>query len=103
MTDSSWEPVSGSDQTPRLATDGMSTRTLLAFFALAFGFCWGVASLLLVFADQLEPIFGPVSGTNPVFVLAVYAPGIAAVASSASRSGGCRSGGGRSCFSAFRR
>src|SRR5512133_30922 len=80
MTDSSWEPVSGADQTPRLATDGMSTRTLLAFFALAFGFCWGVASLLLVFADQLEPIFGPVSGTNPVFVLAVYAPGIAAVA-----------------------
>ena len=36
--------------------------------------------MLLVFADQLEPIFGPVSGTNPVFVLAVYAPGIAAVA-----------------------
>jgi hypothetical protein len=36
--------------------------------------------LLLVFADQLEPIFCPVSGTNPVFVLAVYAPGIAAVA-----------------------
>lgn len=33
-----------------------------------------------MFADQLEPIFGPVSGTNPVFVLAVYAPGIAAVA-----------------------
>jgi hypothetical protein len=79
-TDSSREAVSGSDQTPGLATDGMSTRTLLAFFALAFGLCWGVASLLLVFADQLEPIFGPVSGTNPVFVLAVYAPGIAAVA-----------------------
>jgi uncharacterized protein len=73
------EPVPESDHTRRQA-DGMSTRTLLAFFAITFGLCWGVASLLLVFADQLEPIFGPVSGTNPVFVLAVYAPGIAAVA-----------------------
>jgi hypothetical protein len=73
------EPVPESDHTRRQA-DGMSTRTLLAFFAITFGLCWGVASLLLVFADQLEPLFGPVSGTNPVFVLAVYAPGIAAVA-----------------------
>ena len=59
----------------RRQADGMSTRTLWAFFAITFGLCWGVASLLLVFADQLEPIFDPVSGTNPVFVLAVYAPG----------------------------
>src|SRR5215204_5345981 len=87
------EPVPESDHA-RGHPDGMSTRTLLAFFAITFGLCWGVASLLLVFADQLEPIFGPVSGTNPVFVLAVYAPGIAAVALVWRHSGGEVPGGG---------
>ena len=78
--DSSCGPFIQRDHQPRRSTDNMSTRTLMAFFGLAFGLCWGVASLLLVFADALEPILGPVSGTNPLFVLAVYAPGIAAVA-----------------------
>lgn len=78
-TDLSRQPNSDSERRTRQVQTGMSTRTLFAFFGLAFGLCWGVASLLLVFADQLEPVFGPVSGTNPIFVLAVYAPGIAAV------------------------
>jgi hypothetical protein len=34
---------------------------------------------MIFFTDQVEAVFGPVSGTNPLFILAVYAPGIAAV------------------------
>lgn len=57
----------------------MTMRSLGPFFAIAFGLAWGLFVLLVLFTDQIEAIFGPVSGTNPVFVLAVYAPGIAGV------------------------
>jgi uncharacterized protein len=59
---------------------GMPFRALGPFFALAFGLGWGVAALALLFTAQVEALFGPVSGTNPVFVLVVYSPGIVAVA-----------------------
>jgi len=54
-------------------------RSLGPFFPIALGLAWGLFVLLVLFTDQIEAIFGPVSGTNPVFVLAVYAPGIAGV------------------------
>ena len=56
---------------------GMTTRTLKVFFALAFGFTWGIAVLLILFTDQIEAIFGELSGTHPLFILAVYSPGFA--------------------------
>lgn len=59
---------------------GMTLRTLWVFFAMAFGLSWGVAALGLTFNDQLEPIFGPIGYTNPLFILAVYAPGISGLA-----------------------
>ena len=58
----------------------MNVRTLRPFLALTFGLSWGVMSLAVVFADQVEAIFGEMGYTNPVFILAVYAPGIAGVA-----------------------
>lgn len=57
----------------------MSMRTLGAFFAIAFGLAWGLLVLLILFTEQIEAVFGPVSGTNPLFILAVYSPGIAGV------------------------
>lgn len=54
---------------------GLTTRSLKTFFALAFGLTWGIAALAMIFADQLEPIFGEFGYTNPLFILAVYAPG----------------------------
>jgi uncharacterized protein len=57
----------------------MSFGTLGVFFALSFGLGWGLPSLLLLFPNQLEPIFGPMGYTNPLFILAVYSPGIAGV------------------------
>lgn len=55
----------------------MTNRTLIAFFAWAFGLSWGLGTLSLVFAEQLEPVFGPLSYTNPIFILMVYAPALA--------------------------
>lgn len=57
----------------------MTTRTLITFFALAFGISWGILALFLLFTAQAEALFGKMGYTNPLFVLAVYAPAIAAV------------------------
>ena len=57
----------------------MSMRSLGPFLAIAFGLAWGLLAVMILFTRQIEAVFGPVSGTNPLFILAVYAPGIAAV------------------------
>jgi membrane protease YdiL (CAAX protease family) len=50
-----------------------------AFLAVTFGLTWGLAVVFMLFTTQLEAIFGEVSPSNPLFILAVYAPGIAGV------------------------
>lgn len=60
-------------------TRGMSLRTLVPFFTLSFGLSWGLAALLIAFPDTIQALFGEVSYTNPLFILAVYAPSIAGV------------------------
>ena len=57
----------------------MKTKTLIPFLAITFGLTWGLAAILFLFYDQVVAIFGEVSATNPLFILAVYAPGIAGV------------------------
>jgi membrane protease YdiL (CAAX protease family) len=57
----------------------MTVRTLVPFLALAFGLTWGIAALLILFTDQIVAIFGEISTSNPLFILAVYSPGIAGV------------------------
>jgi uncharacterized protein len=52
---------------------------LWLFLAITFGLAWGIFVLLLLFPKQLVELFGEVSGKNPLFVLAVYAPAIAAL------------------------
>jgi uncharacterized protein len=58
---------------------GMGFGTLIPFIALAFGLTWGLAALFVLFPDQIEAIFGELSSTHPLFILAVYSPGIAGV------------------------
>jgi hypothetical protein len=58
---------------------GVTTKTLAPFLALAFGLTWGLAALLILFTDQIVAIFGEISMTNPLFILAVYAPGFAGI------------------------
>jgi membrane protease YdiL (CAAX protease family) len=65
---------STSETTPR----GMTFGTLVPFMAIAFGLTWGIFALLIAFPERMAATFGPVGYTNPIFVLAVYSPAIAA-------------------------
>lgn len=56
----------------------MSIRSLLPFLAISFGLTWGIATFLILFPEKSEAMFGELSMTNPLFILAVYAPAFAA-------------------------
>jgi membrane protease YdiL (CAAX protease family) len=58
----------------------MTVRTVVPFFVMAFGLSWGLAAVAIVFAAQLEPVFGPLGLTNPIFFAAVYAPALSGMA-----------------------
>jgi membrane protease YdiL (CAAX protease family) len=58
---------------------GMSLRTVWWFMAITFGLGWGMGAVLFLFTDQIEAMFGPISGTNPVFILLVWSPAIAGI------------------------
>lgn len=66
-------------KTSETAQRGMSLRTLVPFFAIAFGLGWGLMAAYALFPHQLEAIFGPMGYTNPLFILAVYSPAIAGI------------------------
>jgi uncharacterized protein len=53
-------------------------KSLLAYFAIAFGLAWGILILWILFPQPLTAMFGKISGTHPLFILAVYSPAIAA-------------------------
>ena len=55
------------------------TKLLVPFLALTFGLTWGLAALLILFPDQVIAIFGEVTMSNPLTILAIYSPGIAGV------------------------
>lgn len=54
-------------------------RPLLTFFVLTFAITWGLAALFVAFSSLLEPIFGPIGESNPVYWLAVFSPSISAL------------------------
>ena len=66
-------------QTELNTQSGMTTKTLVPFLALAFGLGWGMIALLILFTEEIVAIFGEISISNPLFILAVYSPGIAGV------------------------
>jgi membrane protease YdiL (CAAX protease family) len=57
----------------------MGTKTLVSFLALTFGLSWIPMALFMLFADPFTALFGEMSSTNPIFLLAVYAPGISGI------------------------
>ena len=57
----------------------MTTKTLYPFLAITFGLTWGVASLLILFPEQIIAIFGEIGISNPLYILAVYSPAIAGI------------------------
>jgi uncharacterized protein len=57
----------------------MEPKSLVPFLTLTFGLTWGLAAILMLFYDQVFAIFGEVNQSNPLYILAVYSPGIAGV------------------------
>jgi uncharacterized protein len=57
----------------------MKTKTLVPFLAITFSLTWGIAALLILFADQVSAIFGEIGLSNPLVILAVYSPGFAGI------------------------
>jgi len=57
----------------------LPVRRVVPFLVISFGLTWGLASLLILFPEQIERLFGPLGMTHPLFILAVYAPAIAAL------------------------
>lgn len=57
----------------------MGTKTLWAFLGLTFGLSWIPMALFIMFAEQFSAVFGEMGSTNPVFLLAVYAPGLSGI------------------------
>ncbi len=57
----------------------MSPASLLPFLVISFGLTWGLATIMVLFPEQVAAVFGPLRLTNPLFLLAVYAPAIAAL------------------------
>lgn len=54
-------------------------RGLGLFFMLTFALTWGIAAILVLAPDAVERTFGPIGLTNPLYLLAVYAPAISGV------------------------
>ena len=57
----------------------MTKCPLLSFFVLTFAITWGLGACYALFPNQLVALFGPISNTNVLFYLAVYAPSLAAL------------------------
>lgn len=58
---------------------GMTLGTLVPFFGLTFALTWGIAAIVIAFFERVEALFGELGPSNPLFILAVYAPGIVGV------------------------
>lgn len=60
--------------------DSFSRSTIITFLLIAFGLAWGIVGLYIFLPDQMNGVFGELTGQHPLFYLAVYAPAIAALA-----------------------
>ncbi|MGH2458981.1 MAG: CPBP family glutamic-type intramembrane protease [Chloroflexota bacterium] len=57
----------------------MKQHPLLSFLILTFGLTWGIGACFILFPAPIGAFFGPPSVSNPLFILAVYAPGLSAL------------------------
>jgi membrane protease YdiL (CAAX protease family) len=54
-------------------------RDLIPFFAMAFLICWGILALYIFVPEPTVRWFGNLTGSHPLFYVAVYAPAMAAL------------------------
>lgn len=64
--------------TSHAANNSITTRSLLPFFLFTFLLTWGVIGLYVFLNEPMTRIFGQLTGTHPLFYLAVWSPGIVA-------------------------
>jgi len=55
------------------------SRQLIPFLCIVFGLAWGLLALFILATDWVVSTFGELSGSHPLFILAVHAPAIAAL------------------------
>lgn len=65
---------------PEIDRFPIPATALVPFVVITFGVAWGILALFVLLNEQMTDLFGPLSGRHPLFVLAVYAPAIAALA-----------------------
>ena len=58
----------------------MRSRPLLSFFVAVFLITWSVAAAAVFASDWFGRVFGPLSASNPMFFLGVYAPSLVSIA-----------------------
>lgn len=54
-------------------------RSVVAFFAITFAIAWGMLVAYATVPEGVREWIGPISGSHPLFILAVYAPAISAL------------------------
>lgn len=57
----------------------MRVRDVIPFFLMTFVIAWGILGLYIAVPDVMINLFGNLSGSHPLFYLAVYAPAISAI------------------------
>lgn len=60
------------------AADDLRFSAVWPFLAMAFGLAWGILALHIAWPERMAALFGELTGHHPLFILAVYAPAIAA-------------------------
>jgi membrane protease YdiL (CAAX protease family) len=58
----------------------ISFGSLFPFLLITFGLAWGLFGLFVLLPGPIEHLFGELRASNPLFILAVYSPAIAAFA-----------------------
>jgi len=62
-------------------------NALVPFLILTFGLSWGIIALYVALPEMMTGVFGQITGNHPLFLLAIYAPSIAATIIVARRAG----------------
>ena len=60
-------------------SEAVPGRAVLPFLIIAFGLAWGIFALFALFPEAITRAMGAPSAAHPLFILAVWAPAIAAV------------------------
>ncbi|MGF1615308.1 MAG: type II CAAX prenyl endopeptidase Rce1 family protein [Gammaproteobacteria bacterium] len=62
-----------------LQPGAIASKWLFLFLLIVFGLAWSLFALFIFATDWVVETFGELSGRHPLFILAVYAPAIAAL------------------------